>query len=384
MKVIVLGADGYLGWPTCMYLSRRGYEVWAIDCGIKRQWEEKFGVKPLYPIAGLGSRVVMWNRREDACSIHLFESINIATEPNLLYGLLDKVKPDAIIHYAEQPSAPMSQFTRGTAVITQMNNVIGTLNLLFAMKHTDNLDCHLIKLGTMGEYGTPNIDIEEGYLEIHHNGRSDTLPFPKLPGSFYHASKVHDSTNIHLACRIWGIRATDLNQGIVYGIDTEETLSHPDLRTSFHYDATFGTVINRFVTQAVLGLPLTVYGNGSQTRGFLNIKDTLRCVELAMKTPAEEGEFRVFNQFTEEFSIMDLAMKVRHASPIPVFIENIPNPRVEKENHYYNARHDNLRHLGLVPNLITEDVLSNMIAQVEEHKLSVRLETLLPKIEWST
>src|SRR5207302_9459050 len=192
---------------------------------------------------------------------------------------------------------------RGRAVQTQRNNVLGTLNVLHALtKYVP--EAQLVKLGTMGEYGTPNIDIEEGWLDVELNGRSDRLPFPKMPGSFYHLSKVHDSHNIHFACRVWGLAATDLNQGVVYGIATDETELHPELRTSFHYDAVFGTALNRFCAQAVAGVPLTVYGAGGQKRGFLNIRDTLECVRLAAENPAERGEVRVFNQFTEVFSVL--------------------------------------------------------------------------------
>ena len=219
-----------------------------------------------------------------------------------LDGVIAETLPEAVIHYGEQPSAPYSMISRRHAVETQYTNVIGTLNLLFSMR--DRVpDCHLVKLGTMGEYGTPNIDIEEGFIEIHHKGRTDTLPFPKLPGSLYHLSKVHDSHNIHFACRIWGLRATDLNQGVVYGIETEETAHDERLVTRFDYDEIFGTALNRFCVQAVIGHPLTVYGKGGQTRGALNIRDTLQCVELAVNNPGELGEFRVFNQFTEQFTV---------------------------------------------------------------------------------
>ena len=249
------------------------------------------------------------------------------------------VLPEAVVHYGEQPSAPYSMISRRHAVNTQQTNVIGTLNLLFSLR--DRVpDCHLVKLGTMGEYGTPNIDIEEGFIEIHHKGRNDTLPYPKLPGSIYHLSKVHDSHNIHFACRIWGLRATDLNQGVVYGIETDETALDERLCTRFDYDEIFGTALNRFCVQAVIGHPLTVYGKGGQTRGFLNIRDTLQCVELAVTNPARRGEFRVFNQFTEQFTVMELAELAQRAAEqvgLEVAIENFPNPRVELEEHYYNA-----------------------------------------------
>ena len=217
----------------------------------------------------------------------------------------------------------------------------------------------------MGEYGQPNIDIEEGYIEIEHRGRTDTLPFPKLPGSLYHCSKVHDSTNIHFACRTWGLRATDLNQGVVYGVETDETDGEERLLTRFDYDELFGTVLNRFCVQAVIGHPLTVYGRGQQTRGFLNIRDTLRCVELAVQNPADRGEFRVFNQFTEQFSITELAELVRSSAEqlgYSVEIRSYDNPRVEKEEHYYNAIHTKLLDLGLEPHLLGEELVKSCSA----------------------
>ena len=210
--------------------------------------------------------------------------------------------PDAIVHFAEQRAAPYSMVDRKHAVYTQVNNVVGNLNVLYAIAEI-NPDIHLVKLGTMGEYGTPNIDIEEGWLDVEHKGRRDRVLFPKRPGSFYHLSKVHDSHNIEFACRIWGIRATDLNQGVVYGQQTPETALDDRLATRFDYDAVFGTVLNRFVIQSVLGQPLTIYGNGTQTRGIIEIRDTVRCIQLACENPADKGEFRVFNQITEFMSL---------------------------------------------------------------------------------
>ena len=293
--------------------------------------------------------------------------------------------PEAVIHYGEQPSAPYSMRSRKTAVETQQTNVIGTLNLLFSMReHVP--DAHLIKLGTMGEYGTPNIDIEEGFIEIEHNGRKDTLPFPKLPASLYHASKVHDSTNIHLATRFWGLRATDLNQGVVYGIETDESALDPALVTRFDYDETFGTVLNRFCVQAVLGHPLTVYGAGGQTRGFLNIKDTLRCVELAVETPADRGEFRVFNQFTEQFSVSELAELVQSCAAeagYEVEIETFPNPRVELERHYFNASNQKLLDLGLEPHLLGKELVQSMLGIIEQNRDRVIPRAITPKTKWN-
>jgi len=198
------------------------------------------GIEPIEPVPTLHRRIARWKELTRR-SIGL--RVGDLTNHRFVYKVLEEVQPDVIVHYAEQPSAPFSMLSRANAVATQANNVVGTLNVLFAMRrHCPN--AHLVKLGTMGEYGTPNIDIEEGYITIEHNGRTDTLPFPKQPGSFYHLSKVHDSHNIAFACNVWQLAATDLNQGVVYGIETDQTRLHPDLRTSFHYDAVFGTVLN--------------------------------------------------------------------------------------------------------------------------------------------
>ena len=302
MRVLVLGADGYLGWPTALHLSHRGHEVGVVDNFVRRQYDYELGTSSLVPIAHLQRRVRVW---EEISGLNIDSFIGDLTDAAFVGETLRTFKPDAIVHFAEQRSAPYSMIDRSHAVYTQVNNVVGTLNLLYAIAEIDP-SIHLVKLGTMGEYGTPNIDIEEGFIEITHRGRTDVLPFPKQPGSFYHLSKVHDSHNIMFACRIWGLRSTDLNQGIVYGQQTDETDLHPDLATRFDYDGVFGTVLNRFCTQAVVGHPLTVYGSGGQTRGMLDIRDTLACVELAVTNPAEQGEFRVFNQFTESFSIREL------------------------------------------------------------------------------
>jgi UDP-sulfoquinovose synthase len=364
-----------------MYLSARGHDVTVVDNFAKRQWELEQGIEPLLPVPTLHRRVTCW---KEVTGRHIDLRVRDICNHRAVYTLLEDVQPQAIIHYAEQPSAPYSMQTRRTAVNTQTNNLIGTLNLLFAMRrHTPN--AHLVKLGTMGEYGTPNIDIEEGYITITHNGRTDTLPFPKQPGSFYHLSKVHDSHNIAFACRLWSLAATDLNQGIVYGLDTEESRLDPELRTSFHYDHVFGTVLNRFLVQASVGSPLTVYGTGGQTRGFLNIRDTLQCVELSVQSPAEPGEYRVFNQFTEQFSVLELASKVAAAGTragLNVRIDRLPNPRVELETHYYNAKHSKLADLGLKPLLLTDEVMDSLLAAVRANNDRVHRETICPTIRW--
>jgi UDP-sulfoquinovose synthase len=302
----------------------------------------------------------------------------------LVESLFRDFEPEAIIHYGEMPSAPYSMISRDHAVYTQYNNVVNTLNILFAMRDMAP-ESHLVKLGTMGEYGTPNIDIEEGFIQIRHNGREDRLPFPKLPGSLYHASKVHDSTNIHFACRVWELRATDLNQGVVYGIETDETKLDPRFVTRFDYDEVFGTALNRFCLQAVIGHPLTAYGKGGQTRGYLNILDTLQCVELATLNPPGPGEYRVFNQFTEQFSINQLAERVQEAGReygLDVKVDHIANPRVEAEEHYYNAKHSALLDLGLKPHYLSDTLIESMFARIEEHKDRVITQAIMPKTTW--
>jgi UDP-sulfoquinovose synthase len=378
VNILVLGGDGYLGWPTALYLSRRGHRVGVLDNFARRGYDFEMGVDSLVPIVSLQHRVRRW-REISGLAMDLF--VGDLTDPAFVTDTMASFRPDAVVHFAEQRSAPYSMIDRQHAVYTQVNNVAGTLNLLYAIAEQDR-DIHLVKLGTMGEYGTPNIDIEEGFIEITHKGRTDVMPYPKQPGSFYHLSKVHDSQNIMFACRIWDIRATDLNQGIVYGHETDETGLHPDLATRFDYDGVFGTVLNRFCVQAVTGHPLTVYGSGGQTRGMLNILDTLSCVELALDNPAERGEFRVFNQFTESYSVAEMAELVAAEYPSEVVIDHSPDPRVEKEDHYYRAAHTKLLDLGLVPHLLTSSVIQSILALAEKYKANVDPEAIRPTVDW--
>jgi UDP-sulfoquinovose synthase len=289
--------------------------------------------------------------------------------------------PDTIVHFAEQRSAPYSMIDQKHAVYTQTNNVVGNLNVLYAIADVDR-DIHLVKLGTMGEYGTPNIDIEEGWITINHKGRTDRVLYPKRPGSFYHLSKVHDSHNIEFACRIWGLRATDLNQGVVYGVETEATKLDPRLATRFDYDGVFGTVLNRMIVQAVLGLPLTVYGTGGQTRGLLNIVDTVECLRITCENRADKGEFRVFNQFTESMSVRQIADTIAKDYPGEATIEEIENPRVELEDHYYNAIHTALVDLGLVPTLLSETLIDSLFGIVEQNQHRIDQAAIQPTVRW--
>ena len=381
MRVLILGGDGYLGWPTAMYLSARGHEIGVVDNFAKRDWERELHVRPLMPITTLTERVNAWR---ELTNRKMRVEVGDLTNYDFVESTLAGFGPDAVVHYGEQPSAPYSMIDAAHAAYTQTNNVIGTLNVLFALRDVAP-DAHLVKLGTMGEYGTPNIDIEEGYLRVDHNGRSHEFLYPKTPGSMYHLSKVHDSHNIHFACRVWGLRATELNQGVVYGLETDESAMDPRLATSFHYDEVFGTALNRFCVQVVCGEPITPYGRGGQTRGYINIRDTVACVELALANPAERGEMRVYNQFTEQFTVNEVAQKVADAAAELGFqasIQHAENPRIEAEEHYYNPRHTKLLELGLVPNLLGPELIGSMLRTIARHADRVDRSKLVMGVRW--
>src|SRR6266508_618866 len=352
MRILVLGGDGYLGWPTALHLSDRGHDVAVADSFVRRQYDHELGVQSLVPIEPLHLRTRAWSEVSGR-SISAF--VGDLTDAEFTYRIVREFHPDTIVHYAEQRSAPYAEIDR---------------------------DIHLVKLGTMSEYGTPDIDIEEGWLEVTHKGRSDRMLYPKRPGSFYHLSKVHDSHNIEFACRTWGLRATDLNQGIVYGQQTPQTARDPRLATRFDYDAIFGTVLNRFVVQAVLGQPLTVYGEGGQTRGVIDIRDTVECIRLASEQPAAPGEFRVFNQMTESMSVAEIAKVISSAYPQPVEIDYLDNPRVEAGNHYYKVVYTGLMDLGLEPHRLSDTLITSLFAIAERHKHRADLGALRPTVDW--
>jgi UDP-sulfoquinovose synthase len=383
LKVLVLGGDGYCGWPTSLHLSDAGHDVVIVDNCVRRQIDAELSAESLTPIASLKDRVKAWR---EVSGQQMGVEFGDLLDWEFVSDLFERHQPEAVVHFAEQRAAPYSMIDRRHAVYTQHNNIIGNLNVLFATnEHVP--DCHLVKLGTMGEYGQPNIDIEEGFIEIEHKGRKDILPFPKQPGSWYHLSKVHDSYNIHFACKIWGIRATDLNQGVVYGTVTPQTERDPRLANRFDYEEVFGTVLNRFCVQAAIGHPLTVYGNGSQTRGYLDIRDTVRCIELAVENPAERGEFRVFNQFTEEFSVRQLADLVIDAAGklgVEARLEEIENPRVEKYDHYYNAAHTKLLDLGLEPHYLGDGLLDSLMNIAIQYGDRIDRDVVMPSVDWRT
>ncbi len=381
MRILVLGGDGYCGWATALYLSKKGHDVSMVDNYLRRQWDHELGAQTLTPIAPMTQRLACWRDRSgEDIRMHVGD----VTDHEFLSGVIRDERPEAVVHFAEQRSAPYSMIDRKHAVSTQTNNVVGTLNLLFALQEFAP-DCHLVKLGTMGEYGTPNIDIEEGYITIEHNGRKDVLPYPKQPGSFYHLSKVHDSHNIAFACRIWGLRATDLHQGVVYGTLTDESGLDETLINRFDYDEVFGTVLNRFCVQAAVEHPLTVYGKGGQTRGYIDIRDTVRCIELACLNPAGRGECRVFNQFTEQFTVLQLAHMVQSVAKrvgLKVEIDHLPDPRVELEEHYYNAKHSRLADLGLKAHLLSDSLLDSLLNISVQYRDRIDQSLFMPQVNW--
>ena len=381
-RTLILGGDGYLGWPLAMAFSRAGQRVKVVDSFAKRQWELELGVKPLFPLPTLQERIRAWREVGE-------HEIELAVGDLCNYDFIDAIvadfRPDTIVHFGQQPSAPYSMIDVKHATYTQQNNIVGNLNVVFAIRDRSP-ETHLIKLGTMGEYGTPNIDIEEGYLTVHHNGRDHEFLYPKTPGSLYHLSKVHDSHNIHFATRTWKLRATEINQGVVYGVETDESALDPRLATSFHYDEVFGTALNRFCVQAVIGHPLTVYGEGGQTRGYLNIRDTMACLGLAAANPAAPGELRIYNQFTQQFSVMELAERVKEAAAHlgwSVEIAHTENPRIEAEHHYYNAKHTKLVDLGLQPRLLNEELIDTMLNKIKAHASRIDQTTLVQGIRWA-
>jgi UDP-sulfoquinovose synthase len=383
MRILILGGDGYLGWSQSLYLSSKGHDVTIYDNLMRRHFDLEHGFHSLLPIYTPLERIAAW---KEVSGRQIQLCIGDTMDYEALAAVFREFQPEAVVHFAEQRSAPYSMIDRRHAVFTQTNNVIGTLNVLYAMKEFVP-NCHLVKLGTMGEYGTPNIDIEEGFIEVHHKGRSDVLPFPKQPSSFYHLSKVHDSHNIMFCCKIWGLRATDLNQGIVYGVETDETTLDERLVTRFDYDQIYGTALNRFCVQAAVKYPLTIYGKGQQIRGYINLRDTIRCIELSIASPPGEGEYRVFNQFTEQFSLVELAETVVEQSKqfgLEAQVKHLPNPRVEAEQHYYNAAHTRLIELGLELHLLNGSVLDSLIELTIQHRKQIDRSLIMPTINWRT
>lgn len=381
MRVLIMGGDGYLGWPTAMALAAKGHDVRVVDNYLRRTLAQQTQSEALMPNPNLHDRAAIFRSVSDAeIGVHIGDVANFRT----LERIFQEFQPEAVVHYAEQPAAPYSMIGFEEASLTLNNNLNATMNLIWAVLQYAP-GCHIIKLGTMGEYGTPNIDIEEGWIEIEHNGRKETFLYPRAAGSLYHTTKVLDTDLLWFYVRTYGLRVTDLMQGPVYGLSTDESDQDGRLLPNFHYDDIFGTVVNRFLVQAVAGVPLTVYGKGGQVRGYLNLRDTLQCVELAMTHPAEKGQLRILNQFTETFSVNELAERVQRVGGdmgLDVQVQSIDNPRKEKEEHYYNPAHSALLELGLQPNYMTDAIVAGMLEQILPYKERIDAKKILPRVRW--
>lgn len=381
MKIMILGGDGYLGWPTAMHLSTRGHDVVIVDNYLRRKIATQTNSEPLFKTPELAQRVEIFANLTGNKIEYEISDLNDFSQ---MYDVIHKHQPESIVHYAEQPSAPYSMMGFEEANLTFQNNLGVTFNLIWAVSKLCP-EVQIVKLGTMGEYGTPNIDIEEGWIDIEHNGRKDTVLFPRAASSLYHTTKVLDTDLLWFYVRNNKLKVTDLMQGPVYGIETAETVLDDRLLPHFNYDDIFGTVINRFLVQSVSGIPLTVYGEGGQTRGYININDTLKCVELAILNSVKSGELRIFNQITETFSVNEIAQKIQSSASqlgLPVEIQHIANPRIEKENHYYNPKYTGLKDLGLNPHLLNDEVLQSIIKKIMVYKKDVCVDKVYPRAMW--
>ena len=383
MRVFIAGMDGYLGWSLAQYLAARGHQVAGADLFLRRQWVEEMGSCSATPIVPMKERLAAL--KESRGLEPKFWEADLR-DYSAVERIFKEFQPDAVVHLGECPSAPYSMVDVHHATFVQVNNVVSTFNLMFAIRDL-RPEAHLLKLGTMGEYGTPNVDIPEGFFEIEYRGRRDRMPFPRQPGSFYHLSKVHGSNNIMFACKVWKLRATDVMQGVVFGTRIDEMGSDERLLTRLDFDESFGTAINRFCCQAVIGHPLTPFGRGHQKRGFLPLRDSMQCLNLALDNPPQPGEYRVLNQFEEVYDLTELAEKVRRVAGqlgLKVEIHNLENPRKEMEEHYYKPDHQNLRDLGYKPTHDVEAEMKIMLTDLMKYRerIEAKKEVLIPKIRW--
>lgn len=384
MKILILGMDGYIGWSLALRQLKLGNEVCGVDNFSRRKSVEEMGSWSATPILPMQKRLdILKKEFGNRVSFHEGNLVDQKFTDGVIYGF----KPDAIVHLAEQPSAPYSMIDQNHAVYTQNNNVIGTLNVLYSIKnHAPK--AHLIKLGTMGEYGYGNdIDITEGFMEIEFRGKKTVIPYPRMAGSWYHWSKVHDSNNVMFACKLWNLTSTDIMQGIVYGTRTREMEEESKL-TRFDFDEVFGTVINRYCSQAVIGHPLTVYGKGGQTRGFLALEDSLQCITILIDNPPDVGEYRVVNQFDEQYRVSELADRVKKIGDkkgLGVEVKRIENPRLEKEEHYYKADHEHLKKLGFKPTRHIDDEINIMLEDLMTFKerIQAKKESIVKVVRWN-
>lgn len=379
-KIMILGADGYLGWPCCMYFAEKGYNVFAVDNYDKRMLISQNNLKQLYKTPKLDERVALYNSSNDN-KIH-YKIIDVKEKEFRNY--FKEVIPDTVIHLAEQPSAPYSMLGYKEAKYTIENNILTTLNIADSILN-HNKECHLVKLGTMGEYGTPNIDIEEGFIEVNHKNRKDTFLFPRQANSLYHTSKIMDTDLLWFYTRSYGLKVTDLMQGPVYGL-LDLSDQNDILNTCFNYDEYFGTVINRFILQALIDHPLTIYGEGNQTRGIIHIDDSIKCMHLSELNPPKSGEMNIYNQISETMSINQIAKHVSEYFKIKfnkeVSIKFFDNPRIEKNNHYYNPTYSKLNDLGFEPQLLSLESIDHIVKKLLKYKNLIDKKLFDPQFNW--
>ena len=381
MKILILGGDGYLGWPTAMYLSNRGYEVLIVDDYSRKKIANDTNSQALIEGENMYERCEIFHH-------YYGKRINFKEQDlkdfDQFQIIFKDFMPDTVVHYAEQPSAPLSMMNFDMASYTLNNNLNVTFNLIWSVIKNKK-KCHIVKLGTMGEYGTPDIDIEEGWLEINHKNRSDKFLFPRQASSLYHTTKILDTDLLWFYVRSNKLIVTDLMQGPVYGILTSESAKSKKLFPNFHYDSIFGTVINRFLVQALVNHPLTVYGGGTQIRGYLNINDTLKCIELAIKNPPKPGVLDIKNQITETFAVNEIAEIVKDAANeegLNSTIKKIKNPRFEKEKHYYNPTYSSFKKLGLKSSKFDKDFCRTFIKSLSPFKKNIDTTKIIPEIKW--
>lgn len=383
MRVFIAGVDGYLGWALAQHLVKRGHEVAGADNYMRRDWVAEMGSQSAIPICRMSERLKAF-RENFGKNLQFFRG-NLA-DPDFVANTFRHFRPEAIVHLGENPSAPYSMIDVHHAIFTHENNLLGTLSILFAVRDICP-NAHLVKLGTMGEYGTPDIDIPEGFFTITYRGRTDTLPFPRQANSWYHQTKVHDSNNVMMACRLWSLASTDIMQGVVYGTRIDAMGDDPRLLTRFDFDQCFGTAINRYCAQAVIGEPLTPYGKGRQKRGFLPLRDSMQCLTLAIENPPKKGEYRVFNQFEEVYDLTVVAetvVEVAKEIGLDAAVRHVENPRIELEQHYYNPDRNHLLNLGYQP---TSDIKAELKIVLEDlmkyrDRIEARIEALFPDIRW--
>jgi UDP-sulfoquinovose synthase len=383
MRIFICGVDGYLGWSLAQHLAARGHEIGGADAFFRRRWVEEMGSWSAIPISGMDDRLSAFHERFGTALAFWLGDL---TDDEFVHSAIGDFRPDAIVHLGECPSAPYSMVDARHTVFVQWNNIVSTFNLLFAMREVVP-EAHLVKLGTMGEYGTPNVEIPEGFFEVDYRGRKDTLPFPRQAGSWYHWSKVHGSNNIMFACRIWGLRATDVMQGVVFGTRVDGRVGDERLLTRLDFDQAFGTAVNRYCCQAVIGHPLTPYGEGHQKRGFLPLCDSMQCLTLALENPPHPGEYRVFNQFEEVYDLTDLALMVQDVARdfgLDVEVRNLENPRRELEDHFYQPVHEHLADRGYRPTRDVRSELHRLISDLSLHRERVeeKRDVFIPDVRW--